>query len=232
MNGHRHRRASDPRGGGPGEVPGRLAGGRRVPGGRAMFGAMLLPLVLALPLVHAESPLPPEEVIRSTTAQVMQRLEEHPELAGDVDRLQAMVNDLVLPRFDFERMARRVLGKYWRRASEEQRGRFISEFQTLLVKTYALAMDSFETPDIAYGPHRSRSDTEVSIRTEVSGAGRSGMPITYELHLTEGGWKVYDVVVDGVSLSLTYRSDFRSLVRQEGIEALIARMMEHNRRTP
>lgn len=193
-----------------------------------MLGPILLTLVLWAPLAHTEPSLTPEEVIRNTTAQVVERLESYPELSGDTDRLYAMVNELILPQFDFDRISRRVLGKHWRRASEEQRRKFVSEFQTLLVKTYAVALASYESVGIVYGPHRPRSETEVSIRTEITREGGPGIPVAYELHLMNGDWKVYDVVVDGVSLSLTYRNDFRSLVRQQGIDALIARMVAHN----
>ncbi len=193
-----------------------------------MLGPILLPLALWVPFAHAESPLTPEEVIRNTTAEVVHRLEADPDLFEDTDRLYALVNDLILPKFDFDRISRRVLGKYWKRASGEQRRHFVSEFQTLLVKTYAVALASYETEGIVYGPHRPRSETEISIRTEITREGGPGIPVAYELHLMDGSWKVYDVVVDSVSLSLTYRNEFRSLVRQQGIDALIARMTAHN----
>ena len=191
-------------------------------------GYVFLSMMFSAPLAHADSSLSAEEVIRTTTGRVVERLESHPELSKNPDRLYEIVQDVVLPRFDFERISRRVLGKYWKRASEEQRRRFVTEFQTLLVKTYAIALASYEHEEIVYGPSRTRSEKEMSIRTEITRRSGSGIPITYELHRTNGNWRVYDVVVDGVSLSLTYRNDFRSLVRQEGIDALISRMVAHN----
>ena len=195
---------------------------------RNVAGSVLSLLVLCSSLAFADSPAPPESVIRSATDRVVKRLEAHPELSKDADRLFAMVNDIVIPHFDFNRIARRVLGKYWKRASDDRKRRFIAEFQTLLVKTYAIAIASYNYESIDYRPPRSRSETETSVRTEITGGGSSGIPITYELHLVDGHWKVYDIVVDGVSLSLTYRNDFRSLVRREGIDALIERLAAHN----
>lgn len=188
-------------------------------------------LILSASLANAGSTLAPEEVIRTTTTRVVERLEKDPDLSEDPDRLYAVVNDIILPQFDFNRISKRVLGKYWRRASEDQRRHFVSEFQTLLIKTYAIALASYDNQGIVYGPHRPRSETEISIRTEITGGSGPGIPVTYELHLMNGSWKVYDVVVDGVSLSLTYRNEFRSLVRQQGIDALIARMTAHNLQT-
>ena len=195
---------------------------------RNVAAALLSLLLLSGSPAFADSRETPESVIRSATDSVVERLEANPDLSRDPGRLYAMVNDVVLPHFDFNRIARRVLGKYWRRASDDQKRRFISEFQTLLVKTYAVAVASYEYKGIAYRPPRSRSETEISVPTEITGNGGPGIPITYELHLVDGSWKVYDIVVDGVSLSLTYRNDFRSLVRQRGIDALIARLMAHN----
>ena len=195
---------------------------------RNVAAALLSLLLLSAPPAFADSHETPESVIRSATNSVVERLEANPDLSRDPGRLYAMVNDVVLPHFDFNRIARRVLGKYWRRASDDQKRRFISEFQTLLVKTYAVAVASYEYEGIAYRSPRSRSETEISVPTEITGNGGPGIPITYELHLVDGSWKVYDIVVDGVSLSLTYRSDFRSLVRQQGIDALIERLVAHN----
>ena len=195
---------------------------------RNIAGCVFLLLMFSTPLARADSSLTAEEVIRLTTAQVVTRLESSPELSEEPNRLYEMVQDVVLPRFDFDRISRRVLGKYWKRASDEQRRRFVTEFQTLLVKTYAIALASYEHNEIVYGPSRTRNEKEKSIRTEIARGSGPGIPITYELHLMDGSWKVYDVAVDGVSLSLTYRNDFRSRVRQEGIDALILRMAAHN----
>lgn len=193
--------------------------------------AVLLLLSFSSVLARADPSLSAEEVIRTTTAQVVERLESDPELSEDPDRLYEMVRDLVLPQFDFERISRRVLGRYWKRASEEQRRHFVSEFQILLVKTYAIALASYEQEQIVYGPSRVRSEKETSVRTAITPSSGRRIPVTYELHLMGDNWKVYDVVIDGVSLSLTYRNDFRSQVRQDGLDALISRMVAHNHGT-
>lgn len=191
-------------------------------------GSIVLLLTFSAPLARADPPSGAEEVVRATAAEVVRRLESNPGLSENPDLLYEVVRGVVVPHFDFERVSRRVLGKYWKRASEEQRRKFVAEFQTLLVKTYAIALASYEYEEIVYGPSRTRSEKEMSIRTEITRGSGPGIPVTYDLHLTNDDWKVYDVVVDGVSLSLTYRNDFRSLVRREGLDALISRMVEHN----
>ena len=200
---------------------------------RTIAGCIFLLLILSAPIARADSsqtasPLTAEEVIRGATDEVLLRLETERELSDDPDLLYAMVEEVVLPHFDFERISKRVLGKYWRRASEDQRRHFVAEFQTLLIRTYAVALTSYDHEEILYTEPQARSDTEMSIGIEVVGKSGPKIPITYAMHLTDGHWRVYDVVVDGVSLSLTYRNDFRSVVRQEGVDALISRMMAHN----
>ena len=199
---------------------------------RKVAGIVLSLLLLSMPCAFADSATTPQSVVKTATDRVVERLEANPGLSKDPDRLYSMVNDVVIPHFDFNRIARRVLGKYWRRASEDQKRQFISQFQTLLVKTYAIAIASYDYEVIDFRAPRPKSDTETSVPTEISAGGNPGIPVTYELHLVDGSWKVYDIVVDGVSLSLTYRSDFRSLVRQQGIDALNARLMAHNHQAP
>ena len=186
-------------------------------------------LLFSSSLVHAGTLAGPEAVVKATTQSVLERIGTDPGIIEDPDRLFSTMNELVLPRFDFDRISKRVLGKYWKQASDEQRRRFVSEFQRLLINTYAAALGSSDGSSIRFRPSKSRSETEVSVRTEVARNGGSGIPINYEMHLVPEGWKVYDVAVDGVSLSMTYRNDFRSQARREGIDALIARMATHNR---
>ena len=186
-------------------------------------------LLYSSSLVHAGTLAGPEAVVKATTQSVLERIGTDPGIIEDPDRLFSTMNELVLPRFDFDRISKRVLGKYWKQASDEQRRRFVSEFQRLLINTYAAALGSSDGSSIRFRPSKSRSETEVSVRTEVARNGGSGIPINYEMHLVPEGWKVYDVAVDGVSLSMTYRNDFRSQARREGIDALIARMAAHNR---
>ena len=180
-------------------------------------------------LVHAGTPAEPEAVVKAATQSVLERVGRDPGIIEEPDRLFRMMSELVLPHFDFDRISKRVLGKYWKQASDEQRQRFVSEFQRLLINTYAAALGSSGEGRVRFRPSKSRSETEVSVRSEVARDGGPGIPINYEMHLVQEDWKVYDVAVDGVSLSMTYRNDFRSQAREEGLDALIARMATHNR---
>ena len=176
----------------------------------------------------AETESPAQALVRGTTDRVRDELKADSTLAGDRQRLFELVNAVILPHFDFERISRRVLGKYWKGANADQQSAFQNQFRILLVRTYAIALAEFRDQTISYLPYRERREGEISVRTDVVRSSGPPIPINYEMYLNDTGWKVYDLAIDGVSLVMTYRNDFRSQVRQQGLDHLIARLVEHN----
>jgi phospholipid transport system substrate-binding protein len=189
-------------------------------------------LVLALGVgvnAHADATAP-QDLIKSTADQVLAEVTRNKEaLDKDPSGIYAMVEEMVVPHFDFVRMSQAALGRYWRQASEEQRERLTREFQELLVRTYAVALLSYSGQPISYLPVRIPDDAEdVMIPTRVE-AGGPPIPIDYRLYLGETGWKVYDVVIDGVSMVTNYRSTFATQVRRSGIDGLIEQLADRNK---
>lgn len=172
-----------------------------------------------------------EQVIRETTTEVLNRLAGQREaLQQEPARLYGLIEEVVLPHFDFEAMSRLVLGRYWRSASEAQRSRFTEEFRGLLVRTYGTALLEYTGQEIRYRPVHAEEDLRrLRVPTEVvPEGGGPPIPIVYRLYDTEGQWKVYDITVDGVSLLLNYRNSYSQVVRREGLDVLIQRMAEKN----
>ncbi len=176
----------------------------------------------------------PLELVRGTAEYVLGEVRAHKaELEKDHSGIYRLVQERVIPHFDFRRMTRSALGRYWRQASEAQRERLVRAFRELLVRTYAVMLLGYSDEKIEYLPMRgSPSDRRVVVRTRVhTRDGAPPVPIDYRLYRDrEGRWKVYDVVVDGVSLVSNYRGTFASEVRKGGIEGLIASLEAHNRR--
>ena len=147
-----------------------------------------------------------------------------------------LVEDIVLPHVDFPRVARLVLGKYWRKANPEQRTRFTSEFKGFLVRTYVTAMVEFSdqivshADSVKYLPFRNNNEDEVSVRMQISLPDRPPVQINYSLFQdgSEGSWKIYDLAVEGISLATTYRSSFSTQIRRGGIDGLINKLAERN----
>lgn len=170
------------------------------------------------------------QMVRTTTDQVLVKLrQEGDALKSDRPRLYSLVDEMILPHFDFAKMSQRVLGKHWRDATPEQRQRFIQEFKTLLVRTYSTALVEYRDQTIEFLPERENSPTEVSVRTQViKSAGGPPIPITYDVYSQNGEWKVYDVAINGVSLVINYRASFSTEINKAGIDGLIAQLVQHS----
>ena len=190
--------------------------------------AMTLALMLTAPLAVAS--IAPLDLVKQTSDQVLSTIKEnHGTLQSDPEKLYKLVDEIVLPHFDFQRMSQLVLGKYWRSASPEQQQRFTHEFRTLLVRTYSKALVQYKDQTIAYLPMRGdETSGDVLVRTEVQQPDGYPIPISYSLYEVSGDWKVYDVVIDNVSLVTNYRSSFASDIRKAGLDDLIARLAERN----
>ena len=192
-------------------------------------------LVLSLVLTSALNPAlaqgrEPEALVRETSEQMLAMLKEQRDvIAAEPGRLYGLVYEIVLPHFDFERMSRWVLGKHWRQATPEQQQAFVEQFRNLLVRTYGAALREYTDQNIVYLPvRRSAESKEVIVRTEVMKAGGVPIPIHYSMYLSADGWKVYDVIIDGVSLVSNYRTNFATEIRNAGLEGLIKRLADRN----
>ncbi len=173
----------------------------------------------------------PQALVRETTREVLGALEEHrDEIQGDPRAVYRYVADLVLPRFDFELMSRFVLGRHWQNASAEQQQRFVEEFRRLLVRTYGTSLSEYSGQEVEFPAARTEGQGKrVSVPTEVVQDKGPNIPVDYKLYRNESGtWKVFDVVIDGVSLVQNYRSSFGTEVSRNGLDALIERLAKRN----
>jgi len=173
---------------------------------------------------------PPQDVIQDTSTRMIDALRQNrAKLDRDPGQIYGLVDQIVLPNFDFELMSRWVLGRAWQQASPDQRRRFTEEFRTLLVRTYAKALLEYSGEDIRLLPQPTVGDgSEVTVKTEVLLKAGRPIQINYSMHLNNDGWKVYDVKVDGVSLVTNYRSTFASQIRANGMDSVIADLQQRN----
>lgn len=195
-----------------------------------VLGLLSLPALAAVAAESAQSATP-LEVVRTTADQVLSQVTaKKAELDADPSGIYRLVESTVVPRFDFTTMSQAALGRYWRRATADQQMQVTREFKELLVRTYAVALLSYSGQQIEYLPVRLQDDVvDVMIPTRIDpGTGAPPVPINYRMHLVDGEWLVYDVVVDGISLVTNYRSTFASTVQRRGIEGLIQQLAERN----
>jgi phospholipid transport system substrate-binding protein len=176
----------------------------------------------------------PQDVIKETSQRMIAALnKDRPALQQDSSKIYDLVDQILLPHFDFELISRWALGKYWRSASPEQRTRFTDQFRTLLVRTYASALLEYSNEEISFpatsAPAANAND--VTVPTKVQPRSGAPIPINYSLHFMNGAWKVYDVTVDGISLVTNYRDTFVSQIRDGGMDAVIQGLEQRNRQS-
>jgi len=184
---------------------------------------------LALP-ARAQQDLGPEELVRKVTQDVLDAIKSDKELAaGDKRKALKLAEEKVLPHIDFDEATRLAVGRAWAQAMPEQREKLVEEFRRMLVRTYSNAISAYQGQTMKVLPVRMKpGDTEVAVHNRYIRAGGTPLPVDYQMHRTEQGWKIYDITVEGVSLVLTYRSEFDAIVKQQGIDGLIKRLEEKN----
>ena len=180
---------------------------------------------------HAAAEQSPEALVKQVTAEVLDAIKGDQKLAaGDRQAALKLAEDKVIPHIDFEEATRLAVGRAWSQASPEQKKQLITEFRRMLVRIYSSAIQPYEGQTIEVAPVRMKpGDSEVTVHNTFKRAS-GGKPVgfDYSMRKTEQGWKIYDIVVEGVSLVLTYRSEFDSLVKQEGVDGLIKRLAAKN----
>jgi phospholipid transport system substrate-binding protein len=197
---------------------------------RVLAAVFWLQLTVAVAPGRA-SDISPQDMVRDTSSRMLAALQAEQELIEkDASRLYQLVEQIVLPYFDFRRMSQWVLGKNWRQATAAQRDQFVEQFRLLLVRSYGTALLEYAGEEIVYLPFAAPSDAKkVTVRTEINQAGVGVIPVAYSMYQTAGGWKVYDISISGVSLVTSYRSTYGSIIRKHGIDSLIVQMTDHNR---
>ena len=190
---------------------------------------VLLLLPILTPALAAADAGKPEDVILTTVDNVIARITaERETLNAQPETVYDLINDLIIPVFDFGNMSRWILGKYWKEASAEQRTIFTDEFTSLLVRTYARAVLGFSNEKVNYLETLTGSKPDiVMVKTEIVSDG-GVTPVNYTMHISDGSWKVVNVAFEGVSLVETYRKSFASEIRNNGLETLIQKLVDKN----
>lgn len=190
--------------------------------------SLLLTVLISSAAVAQEAP---DALIQRVTEEVLEIVRKDKDIQnGSTQKVVDLAEKKVLPHFNFQHMTALALGKEWRKASPQQQQQLTAEFKTLLVRTYSNALTGYRNQRIVYKPFKMNSgDTDVLVRTEVVQPGSKPVQLDYSLEKQDSGWKVYDVVVAGISLVTNYRDQFGQEVRNGGIDGLIASIAAKNK---
>ena len=189
-----------------------------------VFTALLSTLALAQEMA-------PDVLVRTVTEDVLAAVRQDRDIQnGNTQKTIALIQTKVLPYFNFQRMTALAVGRDWRQATPQQKEQLVRQFQDLLVRTYSNALNSYRDQTVRYRPFKMNpGDTDVLVRTEVLQPGGRPIQLDYSLEKADKGWKVYDVVVAGVSLVTNYRENFAQEIRAGGIDGLIRSLEAKNK---
>ena len=174
----------------------------------------------------------PDQLVSRISQEVLAIARTDPEIqSGNRERIMKLVEAKIVPHSDFRRATALVTGRYWRRATPEQKQRLTEEFRRLLMFTYSGAMSQVQDQRIDVKPLRAASgDDDVVVDSEFrKSRGAEPVQVSYRLAKTPDGWKIYDVNVMGIWMGLTYQNMFADEIRRSGIDGLIDALSERNR---
>jgi len=196
---------------------------------RLAYPLLLLLLAGTAPAFAADPPVPgpsPQALMEQVSQDLLRDLDANrADYAKDPAKLRALVDKYLLPNFDTEFAARRVLGKHWTTATPGQRQRFIDAFVGSLMGDYSDAIVSFTADRLKILPFRGDpAATSATVRTLVRRDGGTEVPVNYTLRATPSGWKAWDVTIEGISYVKNFQNDFGTEINEQGLEHLIQRL--------
>jgi phospholipid transport system substrate-binding protein len=194
-----------------------------------LFAVFALVMGLSPMKIMAADLLPPQQAIETTSVQLQAKLQDET-FTKDFGKITQYVNQVIYPHIDFDRIAALVLGKSWKAATADERQRFTKEFQTLLVRTYSRAFVEFKEWSVRFLPlQMAEGETKVMVKTEVLQPGIKPIGVDYRMLLSNGEWKAYDILIEGVSLVTNYRTTFSNEMQSKGsLNAVIDSLAKRN----
>jgi phospholipid transport system substrate-binding protein len=171
----------------------------------------------------------PQQIIQSVSEEIKQKLQDK-SFSKNFAQVTQFVNSVIDPHTDFDKIAPLVLGKHWKTATPAEQERFKHEFQTLLIRVYSRAFVEYNDWTINFLPlEMSNEATKAIVQTKVLQPGQQPIDVNYRMFLSRGEWKVYDIMIDGVSLVTNYRTTFNDEIQTKGsLSAVIDSLAKRN----
>ena len=196
---------------------------------KSMFSLVLGLLLLSTSAFAQEDS--PDALIKKVTEDVLTIVRQDKDIqSGNTKKAIELVEAKVLPNFNFQHMTALAMGKDWNKATPDQKTQLTEEFKTLLVRTYSNALTGYKDQTVRYKPTKMQGgDTDVVVKTEIVQSGSKPIQLDYSMEKQADGWKVYDVIVAGVSLVTNYRGTFAQEVSANKIDGLIKMIADKNK---
>lgn len=199
---------------------------------KGLFASLLLSLLMTA--VSATELSPPQQVIQDTSDLLYSIIKSDKDKLNDREYVFQLVHDVVEPRVDLNKISKLVLGKYWRKASKQQRIEFQKEFKHLLINTYATAFNEFDDWTVKFLPTSlTKNKKRVVVKTEMILTSRPPIAVNYRMARNKAGeWKAYDVIIEGISMVTNYKGSFaKSIKKKGGLDNVIQKLTDKNKRS-
>lgn len=185
-------------------------------------------LVLAMTAVSAQAAItPPDDVVKGTTEELQSLISKnHVQYKSDSVGFYKVVDDVVVPHFDLPYIAQLILGRNWKQASDDQRKRFQVAFKNMLIRSYANALLEYhDSVKAEWKPLRMAAGSDdVTVSSSLLREKKPPIAIDFSMRLVGDQWKVYDIVVENISLISNFRGQIGSEVKKSSLEDVIVRM--------
>ncbi|MDZ4201958.1 MAG: ABC transporter substrate-binding protein [Gallionella sp.] len=176
--------------------------------------------------------VPPDELIKTTVQDVISIIKQDKDIqAGNHKKVLELVDAKILPHFDFERMTQLAVGKNWndKKVTVVQKQALVREFRNMLVRTYTTAFTVYRDQTVEVKPFKMAADAaNATVKTAIVKSGGRPVLVDYKMAKTPNGWKAFDVLIDGVSMVMSYRGTFDTQIQQGGIDGLIKTLSDRN----
>ncbi|HET9843960.1 MAG TPA: ABC transporter substrate-binding protein [Gammaproteobacteria bacterium] len=194
------------------------------------FVVLLLSLYACIALAQER----PEVLLERVTQEMLTALKQNDaEIKRNHAKLVEIIDKILVPHVDLHDMSRWVVGRNaWLKASASEKTRFAQEFKDLMIRTYSSSLTAYSNQEIIYKPIRGSLEGKkrVQVSSQIIEPGRSPIQVSYRLVLKGGGWKVYDIIIEGVSLLKGFKSQFEADIQEHGLEKVIEKMKTHNQK--
>lgn len=190
------------------------------------IGAILLFSLCCLLLPAASRADSPTEQVRATVDKVLAIVRSpNPKSKAQIKTQRAQLLEVIYPRFDFTEMAKRSLGPHWARRTAEEQREFVGIFAVLTGRAYVDNIESYTSQNVLY-TRESEDQNYAQVDTKIVGDHQSPVTINYKLHNVDKEWKVYDLVIEDISVVNNYRSQFDRVIARSSFAELVRTMKE------
>ncbi len=172
----------------------------------------------------------PEQIVEQTSSELLQIINEQSErIKNEEGYVNEVINDLILPVIDLQSMGKLILGKHWKTASDEQKSQFIEQFKSMLIRTYAKSVADFGHAKVTvFPPKGEQKGKRHRVKSHLDIGSGTPLQVDYVFRRKDDSWKVFDLVVDGLSLIKNFRTSFSQEISETSLDALIERLASTN----